>query len=288
MFEESLADAVERFADATQDASDAELDREWAWGAYDSEGVRFSFFRTYEELRELAAETASARVAHGLPMSPAQRILAQYHLAYRDLQAALVGIGDDVVLQAPAEGEWPVRQVVAHIVGAELGFYGVVRYALDRHSSGDGRPAEIPEEAWDSLVGETDESFRALMDSSLTHLRTYHRALHERVLGEFAGISEAEVALDSFYWEGTGMSLRFRLHRFDSHLRQHTIQIDKSLEALGHSPGEARRLLRLVYAALAEAEGVAIGAWDVGQEERQEAALGIAARAGEIAQILSG
>jgi hypothetical protein len=37
MFDTSLAQAVERFALVTHDVPDAELDREWAWGAYDSD-----------------------------------------------------------------------------------------------------------------------------------------------------------------------------------------------------------------------------------------------------------
>ncbi len=47
---------------------------------------------------------------------------------------------------------------------------------------------------------------------------------------------------------------------FESHLRQHTIQADKALVALGLASGEVRRLVRLVYAGLAEVLGLLIGA----------------------------
>jgi uncharacterized damage-inducible protein DinB len=271
----------------TQGVAEPELDRAWAWGAYDSEGVRFAFFRTYEELRELAARTAAGRSARGPAVSAAQRILGQYHSAYRDLEAALLGLEPEQAVQPPAEGEWPVRQVVAHITGAEVGFYGVVKYALERHRSADGRPAEIPDEAWDDLVGETEESFRAMMEGSLDSLRAYHAALHERVLAEFAGIADEELDLPSMYWEGTEMSLRFRLHRFDSHLRQHTVQVDKALVEIGRVPNEAVRLLRLIYAALAEAESATIGAWETGAALRDEVAGAISARADEVAGILA-
>ena len=83
------------------------------------------------------------------------------------------------------------------------------------------------------------------------------------------------------------MSLRFRLHRFDSHLRQHTIQIDKTLHSLGHEPREAQRILRLIYAALAEAEGVRIGTRGIAQELWSETAEAISARGDEIAAILA-
>jgi hypothetical protein len=287
MFEPTLVRAVKRFASLTQGVPDSDLDREWAWGAYDEEGVRLAFFRTYEELCELAAETASMRSALGPEMSMAQRILAQYHRAYRDLQATLLGTGEVAVGRAPAEGEWPVHKVVAHIVGADLGFFVVVKYALDRRRTGDGRPAEIPDEAWDTVSGLDEAAFQALVDGPFEDLEAYHGTLHNRVLRELADIRDEELAAPWMYWEGYEMSLRFRLHRFDSHLRQHTVQADKTLEAIGRAPNEARRLLRLIYGALADAEGATIGAWDVGRELRRAAAETITARADEIAAILA-
>ena len=287
MFDTSLAHAVERFAQVTQGVPDPDLDREWAWGAYDSEGVRFAFFRTYEELRQLAAKVAAERSADGPLTSTAQRILAQYHAAYRDLQAVLLGVEAGEAERAPAEEEWPLRTIVAHIVGAEVGFYVVVKYALDRHRSGNGRAAEIPDEAWDALIGEDAASIEATLEGSLAGTQSYHETHHERVLREFADVSEEELTVPSMYWEGYEMSLCFRLHRFDSHLRQHTVQIEKTLAAIGGSPNEARRLLRLIYAALAQVEGATIGDWEAGTVLRREAAEAIAARADEIASILA-
>jgi len=107
------------------------------------------------------------------------------------------------------------------------------------------------------------------------------------VLLELADISEEELNVPSMYWEDYEMSLRFRLHRFDSHLRQHIVQVDKTLEGIGHSPNESRRLLRLIFSALGETEGATIGAWDVAEELRREVAETITERADEIAGILA-
>lgn len=287
MFGTSLDRAVEKLAEVAQGLREPDLERAWAWGAYDSEGIRFAFFRTYEQLRDLAVKTAAARAAHGPAVSSAQRILAQYHCAYRDLQAALLGVSSDEEDQAPAEGEWPLRQILGHIVGAEVGFYVVVKYALDRHRTGDGRPAEIPDETWDAVLGEDVTAVEAILDGSLAGIRSYHETLHERVLHEFADIAEDEMAIPSMYWEGYPLSLRFRLHRFDSHLRQHTIQVDKTLVAIGPALDESRRLLRLIYAALGEAEGPAIGAWGLGEQLRRQTAAAIASCADEIAALVS-
>ena len=49
MGEINIVQAVEEFARVTQGAAAADLERPWVWGAYDEEGVRFAFFRTYEE-----------------------------------------------------------------------------------------------------------------------------------------------------------------------------------------------------------------------------------------------
>lgn len=282
----TLARAVERFAGVTHSVADVDLDRPWAWGAYDREGVRFAFFRTYEQLRELAAELAFERSAHGTPLSSTQHILAQYHGAYRDLQAVCLGVTAEEADRAPAEEEWSPKQTLAHIVGAEISFLAVVTYALERHRAANGRPAKIPPQAWEAFVAEASFD-EALVKGPFDGILAFYAQWHERVLRDLVGIQEEELARPSAYWEDYEMSLRFRLHRFDSHLRQHTIQIEKALEQVGPPLNEARRLLRLIFAALAEAEGATIGAWDWGTERRRDTARRIAARANEIADILN-
>lgn len=287
MRETSIAQAVESFARITQGASAADLERPWVWGAYDEEGVRFAFFRTYEELRELAVRLLTARVAAGSPPTASQRILALYHLAQRDLQAALLGVSPALATQPPAPGEWSVQQAVSHMTQATIGFYAVVRHTLNSRRSGAQQSEEMTDETWDAAVGASDAELMAQLGAEFTELVAFAAQWHDRVLTEFADMTEEELAWPSRYWEGYDLPLRFRLHRFDAHLRQHTIQVDKTLEALGHAPTEARRLLRLIYAALAEVEGALIGAAGVGDELQRQAAASIAARSEEVAAILT-
>jgi len=287
MRETSIAQAVEEFARITQGASAADLERSWVWGAYDEEGVRFAFFRTYEELRELAVRLLTARVAAGSPPTAAQRILALYHLAHRDLLAALLGVTPTLATRPPAPGEWSVHQAVSHMAQAAIGFYAVVRYTLDSRRAGIEQPPEMTDEMWEAVVGANDAALLAQLGAEFKDLLAFAAQWHDRVLTEFADMTEEELAWPSRYWEGYDLPLRFRLHRFDAHLRQHTIQVDKTLEALGHAPTEARRLLRLIYAALAEVEGALIGAAGVGDELQRQAAASIAARSEEIAAILT-
>jgi len=71
------------------------------------------------------------------------------------------------------------------------------------------------------------------------------------------------------------MPLRFRLHRFEEHLRQHTIQLDKTLVGIGRPSSEAHRLIRNIHNALADVETERASAEDL----RAGAASVIAERA---------
>jgi hypothetical protein len=287
MSETTLAQAVERFALHTCGLADADLERAWAWGEYD-EGLRYACFRTYEELRELAALTAAERAASGPAITTAQRVLVQYHAAYRDLQSLLLGLPDGELDRAPAAGEWPLRRVLDHIINTEGGFYGVVRYARERRRDGGDRPADIPDAFWATIFSPQDEAeTKAAMAGTLAEIRAYYSAFHQRLLSKFSAIGDDELQAPSRFWESYDLPLQFRLHRYDAHLRQHTIQVEKTLDMLGRRPSEAMRLLRLIYAALADAEGAAIGAPNAGALRRDAVAAAIAGRAEEVAAAMA-
>lgn len=286
MLDNILYQAIRSFADETSEIADEKLELDWVWGAYDSDGVRLSFFRAYEELRELSAAIIRERRRLGDGPTIAQSLLGTYHAAYRDLQANLLGINDETAEHAPSPGEWPLRQVVAHIVGAEIGFYVTTKFPLDSFRKNGARLPEIPGDAREQLSGMSEASFKQLQQGPISTLLDYYEHLHERILEDMAEINAEELALPTMYWEGYPLSLQFRLHRFDSHCRQHIIQVEKTLIGIGRSPNEAKRLLRLVFSALAEAESATIGAWNDARDLRQSTADAITARTEEIVEIL--
>jgi hypothetical protein len=53
-----------------------------------------------------------------------------------DLQGVLLGVDSGYDEKPPAEGEWPLRRIIAHIVAADLGFYVTIKYTLDRYRQG--------------------------------------------------------------------------------------------------------------------------------------------------------
>jgi DinB superfamily len=281
-----LPDAVKKFTLFAHSIPDRDLEAPWTWGDYD-EGIRFAFFRTYEQLRELAARLASRRARNEAGLSEAQRILAQFNAAYWDLHRALIGVNNDLAQTVPAPGEWTVFEAIGHIIQAELGFLAVTQHGLAQVRAGRQQPEEMSEAEFKEF--KSRQPLQPVLDQqSLLSLLDFYQRQKQRILDTFSDVTDAELDARIWYWENEPMPLRFRLHRFDSHLRQHTIQVQKTLVALQSEKTEVHRLLGLIYAALAELEGSLIGAGDLGAEDLAELAKTIEGRADEIVNILSG
>lgn len=121
-----LAAAVRQLAVAAQPLTDADLGQPYRWLAHD-EGARFALLGSMHELRALAVALAAERRA-GPPLTRAQHALGQYHAAVRDLEAVMLGVSAQEYDASPAPGEWPLRYVYSHMVGAERNFFALVHY----------------------------------------------------------------------------------------------------------------------------------------------------------------
>jgi hypothetical protein len=272
----TVTQAVERLVKASVHLSDADLGRTYVWEAYDDDGLRFALLTAHHLVRETTATVAAARLGAGKPFSEAQRILAQVHEAYRDLTGALAGTSDGEMDAAPPDAQWPLREILKHILDAEYGFLAAILAALEAVRA--GRPSEPDEAAFKShrRPGEDPSGSRA---DALSALFRSHVAVGRAL----DGVTDTELATPSWFWEDTGYSIRFRMHRFEEHLRQHTIQVDKTLVALGHPPTEAERLVRNLHLALAGLESVS-GA-GVGRELIDGCAAAIDAIAADVERI---
>lgn len=283
-----LAQAVDHWAHTTQGIADAALETTWVWRAHDDEGVRFAFFRVYEDLRTLAANLAVERAGAGIPVTAAHRALAQYHAAWRDLEAVLVGVSEDLMDQPPAEGEWPLRRILGHMFATPRMFFCQTAYALAEHRAGRRIEHPMPDDQVEPFLGHTwDEDYEEMMGGTRASILADYAAMHARILRELADVADGELSVPTLWWEGYEVPVQFRLHRFDSHMRQHTIQIEKTLAALGLAPNEAKRLNRHIYNALAECEGLHIGAWELGDPLMDHTAASIRALAAEVATTVA-
>jgi uncharacterized damage-inducible protein DinB len=253
------------------------MGRPWVWREYDDEGLRFTLLLAQHELRDLAVRLESLRVRKGPPQSQTERILGQYHLAYRDLAGVLAGLRDDDLDRVPAVGEWPVREVLEHILGAEYGFLGVVQYAL---SPDRPRNAEEAEERWDSWRDEHNYRAPKTLEGGIAEVRNAIFEIHRRILRELGPLPDEALEKPAMFWDGE-KPIRFRLHRFEAHMVQHTVQVEKTLEWIERGPTEARRLIRVLYRDLAPVE--MLGSTQFGAKERDAVAAALSERAAEIA-----
>jgi hypothetical protein len=263
MSDGSLTQSVLTFARQLATMPEAALTDAWPapaapgglWYGYD-DNVREVALNVYLELRQLAAEIEASRP----PATIAQRGLAQHQMAYRDLTGALAGVSDDEMDLVPAENEWPLRTVLYHIQLTERGFHALIHWAVRRQREGNTLPIEMPDDYRDEVSDRVDEA------GSLDTVLGRYDALHQRVLTDFVDLSDADLGAPNVWWEGYEIPARFRLHRFDAHLREHTIQVDKTLAGINHPPTEPERLARLLHRALGQVEGALLGASNTASE----------------------
>jgi hypothetical protein len=172
------------------------------------------------------------------------------------------------------------------MISAERNFLTINWYALEQWRGGEQNPPEVSDEAWEAFWGE--DPFEEVAESQkLTGLLDYYDRLHARVIDSFQDVSFEELQIPVAYWESQRMPMQFRLHRFDSHLRQHTIQVEKTLVWLGNPPRESHRLLRNIYSALAQVDGVLIGTPGYAAHEVRAVAERISSYSSEIALLVA-
>jgi uncharacterized damage-inducible protein DinB len=268
----TVTEAVEGLVRATVDLADAEMGRPWVWHEYDDEGLRFALLMTQHELRDLTVRLAGSRAA---PPSQAEQILGQYHDAYRDLVGALAGVRDADLDRAPAEGEWPVREVLDHMLGADYGFLAVIQYARAPDRPRDPTAAGDRYQSWKAEHGYAAPA----VSGGIADVRNTLFEVHRRVLRELSDLTDDDLERLATSWDGD-KPIRFRLHRFEAHYVQHTIQVDKTLAAIGRGATEAHRLVRVLYRDLAPVEMLASAGH--GEKLRAAVAAEISARASEV------
>ncbi len=278
MSQEQLFLAINQLANACHSYSDIDMGQPFHWRKH-GEGVRMTLIGTYHELRDLAATLSNRRSQEGPVVTLAQQVLGQYHLGYRELQATLLCISDEQFEQEPATGEWPLRVTLGHIIEAERTFFTLIYHGLEQQQAGIAPPFSFPSGEVERVTGSNDALYDILDNQPLSTVLHIYDEFHQRVMTELADLPDEQFLGPSpIWWEEEEYSLQYRLHRFDAHLRQHHVQIEKTLHGLNQPETEARRLLRLVFRALAGVENATLGAPALGQADRQALAEAVQAR----------
>ena len=90
---------------------------------------------------------------------------------------------------------------------------------------------------------------------SLDDIRARLDAIVDLAAGRLGGLDDEALAARA-RWSGFAVDVGFRLGRWSSHMREHTVQVDKTLAMLGRAPTEVERLVRLVNGAYGRLEAV--------------------------------
>jgi uncharacterized damage-inducible protein DinB len=149
----------------------------------------------------------------------ALRILTLAQISYGRLLGLLAGIDDAILDRAPAEGEWSLRETLAHAIGVERSYRANTQHALIR---GDDEPLTLPADRRPKPdPADTSGGVLDILAAFATRRAETDAAL--------AGLSEAQLVRPSkwgSYDVEHHVDVRFRLHRFASHIVEHTVQCE--------------------------------------------------------------
>jgi DinB superfamily len=227
--------ALERFAAMDEQ----ELAQPWLFRDKKMD-LRYALYRTIEELQEVLVRAA----ARSHPES--RRILSLAQRAFGDLRGLLIGLPADLLDKAPRAGEWSVREILRHIVVTEKRYAAGTCYAVERADADPMRiaDAKLPTPAQIDVAGGIGEVVARLAEA---------RSETDRRLGDLPIAAMSRPT----QWIQYDVDVRFRLHRFASHLVEHTVQCEKALAALDWRMTEGRRIVRRLTGLLGEIEGLA-------------------------------
>jgi hypothetical protein len=202
--------------------------------------VRYALYRTIEESQEALVHAA----ARSHPES--RRILSLAQRAFGDLRGLLIGLPADPLDEVPRAGEWSIREILRHIVVTEERYAVGTCYAVERADADPMRVADakLPTPAQIDVAGGIGAILARLSGA---------RSETDRRLGDLPAAAMTRPT----QWITYDVDVRFRLHRFASHLVEHTVQCEKALAALGWPITEGRRIVRRLTGLLGEIEGLA-------------------------------
>jgi hypothetical protein len=245
--------AIEGTLLATLQIPDATLTRDWlSPGQPDWYDVRRGLYRIYEVLEEAGARVDRWVEQAAIRPTQAGRILAQANVARWDLHALLLPLTTADLDRRPGGEEWTLRETIAHIVVAQALFTLTTAYWAHQQRAA-GAPLVPPALPFDPLP--TPE----WSDGALTDLRQRLDTLLDLGVGLLVHL-DAPAELDKLaLWFSYEVTVRFRLHRFSGHLREHTVQVEKTLAMLGREPTEVERIARISLGAYGRLEGSLLG-----------------------------
>lgn len=241
-------DSIRNALTCLRDVPDSVLELPWPWRG-DEADVRYGFYRQYEALADAQALIRPLLDIARAQEAPARPLVAAASAARWDLHGLLAGLSDEDLDKDPGNGEWTARQTLAHIVSVQRA-YGVFTawWLARREATADDFPTQVPDELDAELPAEEAEGVGSVAD-----VQRRLDDLLDLSAGVFAPLGDEMLGVRA-RWAGFPVNVRFRLLRWPSHIREHTIQVEKTFGFIGRPITEVERLLRLIAAAYGRLE----------------------------------
>ena len=93
---------------------------------------------------------------------------------------------------------------------------------------------------------------------SMTDVVARLDALLDLAMARLGGLEETQLAVPA-RWSGGEVTVSFRIGRWASHIREHTIQVEKTLVMLDRPTTEVERLVRLIFEGYGRLEETVFG-----------------------------
>jgi hypothetical protein len=239
--------------------TDAEMEKPWAWKGDSEVELRYAFYRIFEEFERAGIDAAAALRAAGADRGTAADLIAPATAARWDLHGLLLQLPDAAWDTNPGGEEWTVRETLGHIIGSQRGYAAVTAWWQAQGLPADPTlPTARPSHIYDVLPSDEEEGAGTPAEV-LERLGEVLDQSAERL----TGLPPERLAFGT-RWVGFALDIGFRLGRWSSHIREHTVQVEKTLMMIGHTPTEVDRLIRLILAEWGRAEAVAYGLPDGG------------------------
>jgi hypothetical protein len=232
---------------------DDALERRWRWlpSDIDELDVRYGLYRVHESLESAIATIATGR-GDSDGSGPAIPALQATAVARWELHGALAGLSAADWDADPGGGEWTVRQTVGHIIASQRS-YGWFNAWFLTEGFAEGEAIRPPAGALPEEPTEEDEA-----RGTATEVRARLDHVVDANIAAFAALDGAALGFDA-RWMGMHIPIDFRLGRYGSHIREHTIQVDKTLAMIGRQPTEVERIVRIILESYGRLEALFVG-----------------------------
>ena len=214
--------------------------------------IRFLLLRLADDdlMRTVRLRTALADV--GWVRTEAHRILAAAVALRGRLMGSLAGLTPAQFDQGWNEGEWSVRRVLGHMIATDRRYLIQTQHAIERARSGGQGPLRPPDSDLPDRLGLPESE--GVMDEVLARMA----ATHDTCIGGLADLGASDLDAPT-NWMAWDLDVRFRLHRFAEHDREHLVQLRKTYAGIGFIPTEPQRILEEAGAARGALEALLVG-----------------------------